>query len=124
MKRTTTRILAPVLAVAVLAANVDAPAQEGPAATVAESQAPVADGEALFRAKTCFTCHGPDAKTPILPNYPRLAGQNREYVLQQMRDIKTGARSNGQTAAMKGIMFLVNDEEMQVLAKYISSLEP
>jgi len=82
------------------------------------------DGENLFKTKTCFTCHGKDGKTPIMPNYPKIAGQNRDYVLQQMTDIKSGARSNGQSAAMKGVMGLVSDEEMEALADYISTLAP
>ena len=38
--------------------------------------------------ETCFACHGQDAKTPILPDYPRLAGQNEAYLLRQLKDIK------------------------------------
>ena len=68
------------------------------------SSAIAADGAALYKDKTCVACHGKDAKTPLMPNYPKVAGQNKDYVKQQMLDIKTGARSNGQTAAMKGIM--------------------
>ena len=82
------------------------------------------DGAKLFQEKTCFTCHGKDANTPLLPIYPKLAGQNKEYALAQMKDIKSGARSNGQTAAMKGIMHLVTDEEMEALADYLSKLAP
>jgi cytochrome c len=82
------------------------------------------DGATLYTQRTCIACHGPDAKTPILPEYPRLAGQNAAYALQQMKDIKSGARSNGNTAAMKGVMHLVTEAEMQVLAEYISTLEP
>ncbi len=81
------------------------------------------DGETLFNQRTCFTCHGKDGKTPILPFYPIIAGQNAEYALQQMIDIKSGARANGNTAAMRGIMHLVTDEEMKILADYISKLE-
>lgn len=80
------------------------------------------DGSKLFTTKTCVACHGKDAKTPILPNYPRLAGQSAAYAEQQMKDIKSGARSNGQTAAMKGIMPLVNDDEIHALAEYLSTL--
>lgn len=83
-----------------------------------------ADGAALYKSKTCVACHGKDGKTPIMPNYPKIAGQNEAYVLQQMKDIKSGARSNGQSAAMKGVMHLVSDEEMQALAKYVASLTP
>jgi cytochrome c len=85
--------------------------------------AEVLDGEALFNQRTCFTCHGKDGKTPLLPFYPIIAGQNAAYALQQMKDIKSGARANGNSAAMQGVMFLVNDEEMKILADYISTLE-
>jgi len=74
-----------------------------------------ADGEKLYQTKTCFTCHGKDGKTPIMPMYPKIAGQNQAYTLQQLKDIKSGARSNGQSAAMKGVMGLVSDDEMKSL---------
>ena len=83
-----------------------------------------ADGETLYKTKTCSTCHGKDGKTPIMPMYPKIAGQNKEYTLQQMNDIKSGARSNGQSAAMKGVMHLVSDEELQALAGYIATMAP
>ena len=83
-----------------------------------------ADGEQLYKTKTCSTCHGKDGKTPIMPMYPNIAGQNKEYTLQQMIDIKSGARSNGQSAAMKGVMHLVSDEEMQALSEYIATMTP
>lgn len=84
--------------------------------------AAAADGAALYQTKTCFSCHGKDAKTPILPAYPKLAGQNAVYAAQQMRDIKSGARSNGMAAAMKGVMHLVSDEEIDAIAQWLSTL--
>ena len=86
--------------------------------------AQAADGAELYKTKTCFTCHGQDGKTPIMAGYPKVAGQDKAYSLQQMKDIKSGARSNGQSAAMKGVMHLVNDEEMAALAEYISTMAP
>lgn len=86
------------------------------------STAFAADGKALYTAKGCMACHGADAKTPIMPLYPKLAGQNKEYATQQMKDIKTGARNNGQTAAMKGIMAGVSEDEITALAEYLSGL--
>ena len=60
-----------------------------------------ADGAATYAAKGCAACHGADAKSPIMPQYPKIAGQGKEYITQQMTDIKSGARNNGQTAVMK-----------------------
>ena len=82
-----------------------------------------ADGANLYKTKTCWSCHGKDAKSPIMPTYPKLAGQNEAYLLQQMKDIKSGARNNGQTAAMKGVMGLVNEQEMAEIAKWLAGLK-
>ncbi len=81
------------------------------------------DGAALFKTKTCFACHGKDANTPIMPVYPKLAGQNADYTFNQMKDIKSGARSNGQTAAMKGAMYLVSEQEMRAIASWLATLK-
>ena len=83
----------------------------------------MADGAALFKTKTCIACHGADGKAPILPTYPKLAGQNEQYLLAQMKDIKSGARNNGQTAAMKGVMHLVSDDEMAQIAQWLAGLK-
>ena len=83
-----------------------------------------ADGAKLFAEKTCNACHGPEGKKPLMPNYPKLAGQNAAYAEQQMKDIKSGARSNGNTAAMKGVMHLVEDADMKAIAEYLSKVKP
>ena len=83
----------------------------------------LADGKALYLEKTCIACHGKDAKKPLTPEYPKLAGQNAKYAERQMLDIKSGARANGNSAAMKGVMHLVSDEEIQELAKYLSEIK-
>ncbi len=80
-----------------------------------------ADGAALYQAKTCWSCHGKDAKSPLLPVYPRLAGQNADYAFNQMKDIKSGARANGQSVAMKGVMGMVNEAEMREIADWLAS---
>ena len=91
-------------------------------AAVPVSNAVALDGADLYAKKTCFACHGKDANSPILPTYPKLAGQGKEYLAAQMKDIKTGDRANGQSAAMKGVMHLVSDEEIDAIAEYISGL--
>ncbi len=82
------------------------------------------DGAKLYQEKTCWSCHGKDAKTPMknMP-YPKLAGQNAAYAEAQMKDIKSGARSNGQSAAMKGVMVIVSDEEIKAIAAYLATLK-
>ena len=44
-------------------------------------------------AAACIACHGEGGNQPIA-NYPKLAGQDERYLVQAMRDYKTGARKN------------------------------
>jgi len=83
----------------------------------------MAGGADLYKSKTCWSCHGKDAKTPLMPAYPKLAGQNADYAYNQMKDIKSGKRNNGQTAAMKGVMGLVSDAEMREIANWLAGLK-
>ena len=93
------------------------------AAIVSAPAFAAADGATLYQEKTCWSCHGKDGKKTLTPQFPKIAGQNAAYAEQQMKDIKSGARNNGQTAAMKGVMELVNDEEIKALADYLSKLK-
>ncbi len=91
--------------------------------------AAMADGAALYAEKTCIACHGKEGKKALTPTYPKLAGQNAAYMEQQMRDIKTGARANGSSAAMKGVMVnpegveLVTDKDIKEISLYLSKVK-
>jgi cytochrome c len=100
-----------------------APAGTEPAGTEVTPPAAALDGATLFMQRTCFACHGKDAKTPILPEYPKLAGQSEAYMVRQILDIKSGARNNGNTAAMQGVLHLVNEDEIRALAAYLATLK-
>ncbi len=93
------------------------------AAFVAAPAIAAPDGAALYQEKTCWSCHGKDGKKTLTPAFPKVAGQNAAYAEQQMKDIKSGARANGQSAAMKGVMELVNDAEIKALADYLSKMK-
>ena len=99
------------------------------ALTALTSGVAMADGAALYLEKTCIACHGKEGKKPMTPTFPKIAGQNAPYLEQQMRDIKSGARANGSSAAMKGVMVnpegdqLVSDAEIKEIALYLSKLK-
>jgi cytochrome c553 len=42
-------------------------------------------------AATCFTCHGTDGRS-VGGVPPALAGQNKDYLLQQLKDFQSGKR--------------------------------
>lgn len=82
-------------------------------------------GKALWTAKTCFTCHGADANTPLTPNYPKLAGQDAAYTIAQMKDFHEGKRTNGMSALMTSTLTAVKltDEESKDIAAWLASLD-
>ena len=81
-----------------------------------------ADGADLFRSHACGSCHGEEGRQPILSTYPKLAGQNRRYLINQMMDFRSGARSNGTAAVMRGAVSRLSDEEIIALADYLNRL--
>ena len=90
---------------------------------VAAADAAASDGPTLFADKGCVACHGEDALTGLDQGYPRLAGQSATYLLEQMRDIKSGKRANGLSAdTMVPILAEVSDAEMEVLATWLATL--
>ncbi|CUW39211.1 putative Cytochrome C4 [Magnetospirillum sp. XM-1] len=83
-----------------------------------------ADGKAIYADKGCAACHGEDAKTPLQEGFPKLAGQSAEYMFNQMKDIKAGARANGQSAdSMKPIVEDMAEDDMKAVADYLASLK-
>ncbi|AOT07110.1 cytochrome C [Pseudoalteromonas luteoviolacea] len=93
------------------------------ATMLASGNVAAADGKALYTAKLCQTCHGAEGKAPIMPLYPKINGQSKEYTLAQMKDIKSGKRSNGMSAAMKAMVANVSDAELEAIAEYLSTVK-
>ncbi|MBI3446030.1 MAG: c-type cytochrome [Magnetospirillum sp.] len=82
-----------------------------------------ADGKALYADKGCSACHGEDAKTPLQEGFPKLAGQKADYIVNQIKDIKSGARTNGQSVeSMKPMVEELADADAQAIAEYLASL--
>jgi sulfide dehydrogenase cytochrome subunit len=70
-------------------------------------------------AATCFTCHGTDGRS-VGGVPPSLAGQDKNYLLQTMKDFKTGKRpATIMHQQAKGY----TDQELEVIAGYFASLK-
>jgi cytochrome c553 len=50
------------------------------------------------KATVCGACHGPDGNSPT-PDFPRLAGQQEDYLVKALSDYKSGKRKNPIMAA-------------------------
>lgn len=73
--------------------------------------------EGKAKAGMCLGCHGASAEGN--GQFPRLAGQHPEYLVQQLKSFKDGARKGGPMQAMTANL---SEEDFKALAAYFSSL--
>jgi len=82
------------------------------------------NGKKLYTEKFCQTCHGPDANTPLAPGYPKLAGQDETYLVNQITAIKKGERTSNLSGTMVPFTMTLTDENIADIAAWIASAKP
>ena len=68
------------------------------------------------KSTTCAGCHGADGVSTV-PSFPKLAGQQRDYLYHSLLAYKSGKRKN---PIMAGQVQTLSDEDMQDLAMFFS----
>lgn len=67
----------------------------------------------------CAGCHENDASGSN--KFPRLAGQNKAYVINQLNNFRTGVRNN--EPRMRSVVRRLTDQEIQAVAEYVAGLK-
>ncbi len=88
-------------------------------AVTSAGAADIAAGAAKAK-EVCAACHGQDGNSANA-EYPRLAGQHRDYLAKALRDYKSGARKN---PIMGGMATALTKDDIDNVAAYYSSLPP
>lgn len=90
------------------------------------AQAASADkGKVLVEKANCASCHGAGLNAPILPAYPKLAGQYPDYLYYALRAYQVGgnnAQFGRNNAVMSSQVQSFSDADLQDMAAYISKL--
>lgn len=92
-------------------------------AACAQAPAPDAADEARARkivGGSCFLCHGADGESASAV-FPRLAGQNAEYIAKQLENFKSGQRKS---SAMAPMVASLTPEDMTALGRFYASRPP
>jgi cytochrome c553 len=72
------------------------------------------------KAAVCSACHGPNGNSSS-PEWPRLAGQNAVYIVEQLRLFRSGVRNN---PVMKPLASTLSDQDIDDLAVYYEAQTP
>ncbi len=70
----------------------------------------------------CLACHGPSGTGIPSAGYPQLSGQKEAYTVKQLKDFRSGARSNDDGRMMRDLVKRMTDQEINDVANYIASL--
>jgi cytochrome c553 len=89
----------------------------------------VALGQQLFRGgnptngvAACGGCHGPDGMGNLPAKFPRISGQNVDYVVKALKDFRSGTRTNDINGMMRGVAAHMTDAEIDAVAQYLRVL--
>ena len=78
-------------------------------------------GDASKGLPACAGCHGPSgAGLPV--QFPRIAGQFREYTETQLKSFRNGERANDPNKMMQMVAIKMTDAEIRDVADYIAGL--
>ena len=102
------------------AAGATAPATPAPSPP---ADAPFKDGDAArgaTKSAVCSACHGPNGNSTS-PEWPRLAGQNAVYIVEQLRLFRSGVRDN---PVMKPLASTLSDQDIDDIAVYYEAQTP
>ena len=106
--------------VAYYSAQAPAPGKNGDVALAAVGRKIFEQGDWPAGIPPCQSCHGEQGAGS--ERYPRLAGQNPAYTLQQLTDFKSGARHTDTRRAMREIAARLTEAQMKALAEYLAEL--
>jgi cytochrome c553 len=87
--------------------------------------ASVDKGQALVEKGNCVSCHGVGLNAPIMPAYPKLAGQYPDYIYYALKAYKVGngnAQYGRNNAVMGSQVQAFSDADLHDIAAYVSSL--
>jgi cytochrome c553 len=86
-------------------------------------------GEKLYRGgdqsrgiPACQACHGPTGAGNEAAKFPALRGQHSVYVVKQLNDYASGARTSGPNGIMQTIAKRLSPDDMRNVAAYVQGI--
>lgn len=81
-------------------------------------------GDMNKRIPACAACHSPSGSGNGPAAYPAVAGQNYEYLVNQLENFKNAKRTNDPAGMMRDIAERMSDTEIKAVSTYIKYMQP
>ncbi|WP_418113649.1 c-type cytochrome [Vibrio scophthalmi] len=79
-------------------------------------------GDAERGLTACIACHGPRGNGTELSGFPKISGQQPDYIKAQLMKFRDGTRENDMNAMMRDIAQKLTDEDIDTLSNYMGGL--
>lgn len=79
-------------------------------------------GDATRQIPACMACHGPTGRGNEPAKFPALRGQHSAYVVKQLNDYASGARTTGPNGVMQTIAKRLSPDDMRNVASYLQGI--
>ncbi|ANS83955.1 Cytochrome c4 [Vibrio scophthalmi] len=79
-------------------------------------------GDAERGLTACIACHGPRGNGTELSGFPKISGQQPDYIKAQLVKFRDGTRENDMNAMMRDIAQKLTDEDIDTLSNYMGGL--
>jgi len=79
-------------------------------------------GDAARGIPACMACHGPTGNGNKPAKFPALRGQQSTYVVKQLNDYGSGARTTGPNGIMQTIAKRLSNDDIRNLASYMQGI--
>lgn len=70
----------------------------------------------------CEICHGNKGNSTMNDNWPKLAGQNTNYLIKQMQDFQSNTKYKRDNPIMNALIIALSDKEKIKIANYYAKL--
>lgn len=87
------------------------------APSVSSSATDKAAGEKLYMDNGCIECHGPRGYSEDPDMFPKIAGLDKSYIIEQLQAFQSGSRQN---VIMSPVAALLSADDIEALAAFIS----
>lgn len=79
-------------------------------------------GDKARNITACIACHGPRGNGTPSSGFPKISGQQTDYLIKQLSDFRLGERKTDPNGMMRLVAAMLSDDEITKVSEYVGGL--